>query len=294
MADAALLPSPSPPRAARSQFAQHRQPLSSRGAVTPLAWTPRRPRGCPSAASVTRRAASLLDRRPRPRSRALPLPSLAGCATATFFNGNTAVMNLNNAYLYTAEVKDPAPRYSAATPLSSVYYGDLLTISQTTANWGITVALAFGMAITVLVYTVAHVSGGQLNPAVSFGLFLTGKLGSVQFAANVAAQVRRPPPHPHACALLRHPCCLDTRPPAHPVCPSRHLELSPACCQPDASVKCPCCSVPTAARAGPAGQTEGREAAARDHVPLPGCRPTLPRPGRGLPAGRRPAVRDHP
>lgn len=120
---------------------------------------------------------------------AMTLFVYTGCATATFFNGNTAMANLNNAYMYTAEVKDPSPRYNENTPLASVYFGDLLTLSQTTANFGITVALAFGMAIAVLVYTIAHVSGGQLNPAVTAGLFLTGKLGSVQTLANMIAQV---------------------------------------------------------------------------------------------------------
>ncbi len=35
---------------------------------------------------------------------------------------------------------------------------------------------------------VAHLSGGHINPAVSFGLFLTGKLGVVQMIVNVIAQ----------------------------------------------------------------------------------------------------------
>jgi MIP family channel proteins len=38
------------------------------------------------------------------------------------------------------------------------------------------VALAFGFAISVLVYTVAPISGGHLNPAVTFGFVLLGDL----------------------------------------------------------------------------------------------------------------------
>lgn len=111
-----------------------------------------------------------------------------GCATATFFNGNTALDNMNAKHRYLPPYANSA-KYSANTPLNDVFYGDLLTLAQTTANWGITTALAFGMAITVLVYTIAHVSGGQLNPAVTLGLFLTGKLGSVQAVGNVVSQV---------------------------------------------------------------------------------------------------------
>jgi MIP family channel proteins len=119
---------------------------------------------------------------------AMALFVYTGTATATFFNANTALNNFNQGYMYTEEVKDP--KYSAeGSRLSTVFYGDLLTLQQTTANFGVTVALSFGMAIAVLVYCIAHVSGGQLNPAVTAGLFLTGKLGSVQAIANMCAQL---------------------------------------------------------------------------------------------------------
>ena len=38
------------------------------------------------------------------------------------------------------------------------------------------VSFAFGMSIMVLVYAVAHHSGGQLNPAVTFSLMLGGRV----------------------------------------------------------------------------------------------------------------------
>lgn len=87
---------------------------------------------------------------------------MAGCSCATFFSGATAISTLNEADLHAA-VPDPAARYAATTPLSTVFYGDLLTMQQTAANFGITVALCFGMAITVLVYNIAHISGGQVG-----------------------------------------------------------------------------------------------------------------------------------
>jgi glycerol uptake facilitator-like aquaporin len=38
------------------------------------------------------------------------------------------------------------------------------------------VALAFGIGISVLVYTIAPISGGHINPAVTFGFVLLGDL----------------------------------------------------------------------------------------------------------------------
>lgn len=45
---------------------------------------------------------------------------------------------------------------------------------------GLTTALAFGWAICVLVYAIAHISGGQLNPAVSLALFVSARLPPLQ------------------------------------------------------------------------------------------------------------------
>jgi hypothetical protein len=41
----------------------------------------------------------------------------------------------------------------------------------------------------VLAYATSHLSGGQMNPAVTLGLVLAGSLGPVQGAANMVAQV---------------------------------------------------------------------------------------------------------
>lgn len=108
--------------------------------------------------------------------------------TAVFFSGATALNNLISNYLYNTDVPDAAPRYTATTPVSEVYYGDLLTLARSTAVFAVTTALAFGSVVVTLVYCLAHISGGQLNPAVSFGLFLTGKQGPVQTVCNIAAQ----------------------------------------------------------------------------------------------------------
>ena len=60
---------------------------------------------------------------------------------------------------------------------------------QINSSWGITTALAFGFSITVLCYATGHLSGGQLNPAVSMALACVGALEIAQAAANVISQL---------------------------------------------------------------------------------------------------------
>lgn len=40
----------------------------------------------------------------------------------------------------------------------------------------VSVALAFGLGISVLAYGIGHISGGHINPAVTFGFFILGKI----------------------------------------------------------------------------------------------------------------------
>jgi MIP family channel proteins len=51
------------------------------------------------------------------------------------------------------------------------------------------VSMAFGLAITVLAYTVAPISGAHLNPAVSLAFVLLGELNWMQFVQYTAAQM---------------------------------------------------------------------------------------------------------
>lgn len=44
------------------------------------------------------------------------------------------------------------------------------------AAFVVTVALAFGLALIVGIFTVGHISGGHFNPAVSLGAFLDGRI----------------------------------------------------------------------------------------------------------------------
>ncbi len=51
------------------------------------------------------------------------------------------------------------------------------------------VAFAFGLAVVAMVYSIGHVSGAHLNPAVSIGALFAGKLSMTDFAGYAVAQV---------------------------------------------------------------------------------------------------------
>ncbi len=51
------------------------------------------------------------------------------------------------------------------------------------------VALAFGLSLLAMIYAVGPVSGCHLNPAVTLGLFLSGKFPAASFPGYVVAQI---------------------------------------------------------------------------------------------------------
>src|SRR5271167_1724367 len=51
------------------------------------------------------------------------------------------------------------------------------------------VALAFGLSLLAMVYTVGPISGCHVNPAVTFGLLLSGKFEAKHVPGYVLAQI---------------------------------------------------------------------------------------------------------
>jgi len=51
------------------------------------------------------------------------------------------------------------------------------------------VALAHGLALAIMVSVTAHISGGHVNPAVTVGLWVTGKIQTVRAAIYIVAQL---------------------------------------------------------------------------------------------------------
>ena len=53
----------------------------------------------------------------------------------------------------------------------------------------VAIALAFGLTIVAGAYAIGHVSGCHVNPAVSIGVWLSGRMSAKDFAGYVVAQV---------------------------------------------------------------------------------------------------------
>ena len=51
------------------------------------------------------------------------------------------------------------------------------------------VAFAFGLILTLMVYTIGNISGCHVNPAVSLGMFLDGRMDAAEFLKYVVSQV---------------------------------------------------------------------------------------------------------
>lgn len=51
------------------------------------------------------------------------------------------------------------------------------------------VSLAFGLTVLTMAYAVGHISGGHFNPAVSFGLMVSGRFPAKDLVPYIVAQV---------------------------------------------------------------------------------------------------------
>ncbi|KAG7667584.1 hypothetical protein Ndes2526B_g03590 [Nannochloris sp. 'desiccata'] len=99
-----------------------------------------------------------------------------GCGTAVGFSSLRS-----NAFAEDAN--------DAVTPDTNTLIKELSDVIVTNSSFGVNTAFAFGMAIMVLAYSIGHVSGCHLNPAVTLSLFLSGHCNFIQGVANVCAQV---------------------------------------------------------------------------------------------------------
>ncbi len=86
-------------------------------------------------------------------------------------------------------VSDAADDATNTTAILNKQFEALVAAISINSSFGVNTALAFGMAIMVLAYSIGHVSGCHLNPAVSLSLFLSGHLNLIQGVANVCAQI---------------------------------------------------------------------------------------------------------
>jgi aquaporin TIP len=68
--------------------------------------------------------------------------------------------------------------------------GAIFHMGRLTNNAGLlTIALAHGLTIAVMVSATGHISGGQLNPAVTVGVFVAGRMRVGQVVGYIAAQL---------------------------------------------------------------------------------------------------------
>lgn len=80
--------------------------------------------------------------------------------------------------------------YLAMTLLVTIGCGSAMGVAKEPGSaWVLQVALTFGFAITSLAYAIGHYTSGQINCAVTFGLWLNGSLGRDQAFCNFMAQL---------------------------------------------------------------------------------------------------------
>lgn len=67
---------------------------------------------------------------------------------------------------------------------SAVFNGGAVSVAAV-----LTIAFAFGLSVVAMAYTIGHISGCHINPAVTLGVFLAGRMSGKEAAAYMAAQV---------------------------------------------------------------------------------------------------------
>lgn len=88
----------------------------------------------------------------------------------------------------TLDLKASIAEYLAMTLFVTVGCGSAMGVAKE-PGWVLQVALTFGVAITVLVYGIAHYSGGHINSAVTLAMVVTGHCTLMQGIFNFIAQL---------------------------------------------------------------------------------------------------------
>jgi aquaporin Z len=57
------------------------------------------------------------------------------------------------------------------------------------ASWVLSVAFAFGLSVVVMAYTIGKISGCHINPAITFGVWLSGRMGGKDAANYILFQI---------------------------------------------------------------------------------------------------------
>ena len=61
-------------------------------------------------------------------------------------------------------------------------------IFHNTGTTTVQISLAFGLSVASIVWAIANVSGGHINPAVTIGFFVTRKISIVRFILYIVMQ----------------------------------------------------------------------------------------------------------
>lgn len=67
---------------------------------------------------------------------------------------------------------------------SAVFNGGATSVAAV-----LTIAFAFGLSVVAMAYAIGHISGCHINPAITLGVFLAGRMPGREAAAYMAAQV---------------------------------------------------------------------------------------------------------
>jgi MIP family channel proteins len=89
------------------------------------------------------------------------------------------------------DVRAAAAEFVAMTLFVIIGIGSAMGVAtaKPEGGWVNQVSLTFGLAISALAYSIGHISGGQINCAVTLGLVVTGNLSAAQGAVNFLAQL---------------------------------------------------------------------------------------------------------